>query len=200
MSSIMFEGLVVVLLIFINGIFAMSEIAVVSSRKTRLQQWAEEGNARARAALELASNPNQFLATIQIGITLVGILAGAFGGATIARELAVMLSDITWLQPYGHPLSLVLVVLVITYLSLIVGELVPKRLALNNPERLAMASHTLDRPRIRFSRTPNIAVTAAKATIQANDSSTSCAGVVPRASTKPQAGPPRARPPRATPR
>jgi putative hemolysin len=139
MSSIIFEGLVVVLLIFINGIFAMSEIAVVSSRKTRLQQWAEEGNARARAALELANNPNQFLATIQIGITLVGILAGAFGGATIARELAVMLSDITWLQPYGHPLSLVLVVLVITYLSLIVGELVPKRLALNNPERLAMA-------------------------------------------------------------
>jgi putative hemolysin len=139
MSSIIFEGLVVVLLIFINGIFAMSEIAVVSSRKTRLQQWAEEGNARARAALELANNPNQFLATIQIGITLVGILAGAFGGATIARELAVMLSDITWLQPYGHPLSLVLVVLGITYLSLIVGELVPKRLALNNPERLAMA-------------------------------------------------------------
>ena len=139
MPSVMLEGLVVVLLIFINGIFAMSEIAVVSARKTRLQQWAEEGNAKARAALELANNPNQFLATIQIGITLIGILAGAFGGATIARELAVILSDITWLAPYGHPLSLALVVLVITYLSLIVGELVPKRLALNNPERLAMA-------------------------------------------------------------
>ena len=139
MPSVMLEGLVVVLLIFINGIFAMSEIAVVSARKTRLRQWAEEGNAKARAALELANNPNQFLATIQIGITLIGILAGAFGGATIARELAVILSDITWLAPYGHPLSLALVVLVITYLSLIVGELVPKRLALNNPERLAMA-------------------------------------------------------------
>ncbi len=138
MPSVMLEGLVVVLLILINGIFAMSEIAVVSARKTRLQQWAEEGNAKARAALELANNPNQFLATIQIGITLVGILAGAFGGATIAGELAILLSDITWLEPYGHPLSLVLVVLVITYLSLIVGELVPKRLALNNPERLAM--------------------------------------------------------------
>jgi len=135
---VILEGLVVVLLIFINGIFAMSEIAVVSARKTRLRQWAEEGNAKARAALELANNPNQFLATIQIGITLVGILAGVFGGATIARELAVILSDITWLAPYSHPLSLVLVVLVITYLSLIVGELVPKRLALNNPERLAM--------------------------------------------------------------
>ena len=139
MPSVILEGLVVVLLIFINGIFAMSEIAVVSARKTRLQQWAEEGNAKARAALELANNPNQFLATIQIGITLIGILAGAFGGATIARELAVILSDITWLEPYGHLLSLALVVVVITYLSLIVGELVPKRLALNNPERLAMA-------------------------------------------------------------
>ena len=139
MPPVILEGLVVVLLIFINGIFAMSEIAVVSARKTRLQQWAEEGNAKARAALELANNPNQFLATIQIGITLIGILAGAFGGATIASELAVILSDITWLQPYSHPLSLALVVVVITYLSLIVGELVPKRLALNNPERLAMA-------------------------------------------------------------
>jgi putative hemolysin len=138
MPSVILEGLVVVLLIFINGIFAMSEIAVVSARKTRLRQWAEEGDAKARAALELANNPNQFLATIQIGITLVGILAGAFGGATIASELAVILSDITWLAPYSRPLSLALVVLVITYLSLIVGELVPKRLALNNPERLAM--------------------------------------------------------------
>jgi putative hemolysin len=139
MPSVMLEGLVVVLLILLNGIFAMSEIAVVSARKTRLRQWAEEGNAKARAALDLANNPNQFLATIQIGITLVGILAGAFGGATIAKELSVILNDISWLAPYSDPLSLVLVVVVIAYLSLIVGELVPKRLALNNPERLAMA-------------------------------------------------------------
>ena len=139
MPSVMLEGLVVVLLILLNGIFAMSEIAVVSARKTRLRQWAEEGNAKARAALELANNPNQFLATIQIGITLVGILAGAFGGATIAKELSVILNDISWLAPYSDPLSLALVVVVIAYLSLIVGELVPKRLALNNPERLAMA-------------------------------------------------------------
>jgi putative hemolysin len=138
MPPVMLEGLVVVLLIFVNGIFAMSEIAVVSARKTRLRQWAEEGNAKARAALELANNPNQFLATIQIGITLVGILAGAFGGATIAKALSVILNDISWLAPYSHPLSLALVVVVIAYLSLIVGELVPKRLALNNPERLAM--------------------------------------------------------------
>ena len=139
MPSVMLEVSVVVLLILLNGIFAMSEIAVVSARKTRLRQWAEEGNAKARAALELANNPNQFLATIQIGITLVGILAGAFGGATIAKELSVILNDISWLAPYSHPLSLALVVVVIAYLSLIVGELVPKRLALNNPERLAMA-------------------------------------------------------------
>lgn len=139
MPSVMLEVSVVVLLILLNGIFAMSEIAVVSARKTRLRQWAEEGNAKARAALELANNPNQFLATIQIGITLVGILAGAFGGATIAKELTVILNDISWLAPYSDPLSLALVVVVIAYLSLIVGELVPKRLALNNPERLAMA-------------------------------------------------------------
>src|SRR5215475_13868985 len=94
MPPVIIEMLVVVLLILINGLFAMSEIAVVSARKTRLRQWAEEGNAKARAALDLANNPNQFLATIQVGITLVGILAGAFGGATIARELDSILSDI----------------------------------------------------------------------------------------------------------
>jgi putative hemolysin len=142
MPSVILELSVVVLLILLNGIFALSEIAVVSARKTRLQQWAEDGNVRARAALELANNPNQFLATIQIGITLIGILAGAFSGATIANHLAVILNNIPWLAAYSHPLSLALVVLVITYLSLIVGELVPKRLALNNPERLAVAIAT----------------------------------------------------------
>jgi putative hemolysin len=142
MPSMSFEVLAIFLLIIINGILAMSEIAVVSARKTRLQQWAEGGNAKARAALELANDPNQFLATIQIGITLVGILAGAFGGATIAEELAAILNNIPWLAPYSDPLSLALVVLVITYLSLVVGELVPKRLALNNPERLATAIAT----------------------------------------------------------
>jgi len=139
MSSVMFEAVVIFLLILTNGIFAMSEIAVVSARKTRLQQWAEAGDTRARTALELANAPNQFLATIQIGITLIGILAGAFGGATLATELAAVLDDISWLAPYSQPLSLTFVVLVITYLSLIVGELVPKRLALNNPERIAAA-------------------------------------------------------------
>jgi len=139
MPSVIVEGLVIFLLIIINGIFAMSEIAVVSARKSRLQQLAEAGDAKARAALELANAPNQFLSTVQVGITLIGILAGAFGGATIAKHLTSSLGEIPPLAPYSHALSLALVVAVTTYLSLIIGELVPKRLALNAPERLAAA-------------------------------------------------------------
>jgi putative hemolysin len=143
MPSVTFEAVVILLLIILNGVFAMSEIAVVSARKTRLQQWANEGDGKARAALELANAPNQFLATIQMGITLVGILTGAFGGATIAKELARGLDDIPGVASYSGHISLAVVVLFITYLSLIVGELVPKRLALNNPERIAS---TIARP------------------------------------------------------
>lgn len=139
MPSVIVEGLVILLLIIINGIFAMAEIAVVSARKSRLQQLAEAGDTKARAALELAKAPNQFLSTVQVGITLIGVLAGAFGGATIAKHLASWLGEFSPLAPYSHALSLALVVAVTTYLSLIVGELVPKRLALNNPERLAAA-------------------------------------------------------------
>lgn len=142
MPSVLFEALVILLLIILNGIFAMSEIAVVSARKTRLEQWANEGDGKARAALELANAPNQFLATIQIGITLIGILAGAFGGATIARAIAVGLDEIPIVAPYSRPVSLAIVVLIITFLSLIVGELVPKRLALNSPERIASTMAT----------------------------------------------------------
>jgi putative hemolysin len=142
MPSVLFEALVILLLIILNGIFAMSEIAVVSARKTRLEQWANEGDGKARAALELANAPNQFLATIQIGITLVGILAGAFGGATIAREIAIGLEGVPLVAPYSRPISLAIVVLIITVLSLIVGELVPKRLALNSPERIASTMAT----------------------------------------------------------
>jgi putative hemolysin len=142
MPSVLFEALVIFLLIILNGVFAMSEIAVVSARKTRLEQWANEGDGRARAALELANSPNQFLATIQIGITLIGILAGAFGGATIARAIAIGLDEIPMVAPYSRPVSLAIVVLIITCLSLIVGELVPKRLALNSPERIASTMAT----------------------------------------------------------
>jgi putative hemolysin len=139
MPSVMFEVVIIFLLIIANGILAMSEIAVVSARRARLQQWANAGDTKARAALELANAPNQFLSTIQVGITLVGILAGAFGGATIAKKLAADLQEIPFLAPYSHAVGLGIVVLGITYASLIIGELVPKRLALNSPERIAAA-------------------------------------------------------------
>jgi putative hemolysin len=131
------EFLVILLLIFINGLLALSEIAVVSSRKTRLQQMAVDGTAGAAKALELANQPGQFLATVQIGITLVGILAGAFGGATLAALFAGYIRQVPLLARYAEPIGLGTVVVLITYLSLVFGELVPKRLALRSPERLA---------------------------------------------------------------
>ncbi len=139
MSEIYIEILFIVLLILLNGLFAMSEMAVVSSRKARLQQRANEGDDNARAALDLANAPNDLLSTVQVGITLIGILAGAFGGATIAEELALALHTLPLplLTPYADAIALGVVVLVITFFSLIIGELVPKRLALNHPERIA---------------------------------------------------------------
>jgi putative hemolysin len=131
------EILVIFLLMICNGLFAMSEMAVVASRKVRLRQWAEKGNYRAEAALDLAQSPNRFLSTIQLGITLIGILAGAFGGTTIAKSLEGYLREITFLQRYSEVLSLGIVVLGLTFLSIVLGELVPKRLALNSPERIA---------------------------------------------------------------
>ena len=132
------ELALVILLILANGVFAMSETAFVSARRVRLQQWANEGNAKAAAALEFVNSPNRLLSTVQLGITLIGILAGAFGGATIAGALAEKIHAIPWLAPYSDAIALALVVIAITYLSLVIGELVPKRIALNNPERIAM--------------------------------------------------------------
>ena len=137
MSSITFEILIILVLIIANGVFSMSEMAIVSARKVRLQQLANQGDAKAKAALKLAESPNHFLSTVQVGITLIGILTGAFGGATIASRLAVYVKLVPFLAPYSEPASFGIVVLIITYLSLIVGELVPKRLALNNPEKIA---------------------------------------------------------------
>jgi putative hemolysin len=139
MSSITLEILILLVLIIVNGLFSMSEMAIISSRKVRLQQLANQGDTRARAALKLADAPNRFLSTVQVGITLIGILTGAFGGATIADKLAVYLRIIPGLSLYSQAIAFGLVVVTITYLSLIVGELVPKRLALNNPERIAAA-------------------------------------------------------------
>lgn len=137
MSSTTFEILIILVLIIANGVFSMSEMAIVSARKVRLQQLANQGDPKAKAALKLAESPNHFLSTVQVGISLIGILTGAFGGATIANRVAVYIKHVPLLAPYSDPLSFGIVVLIITYFSLIVGELVPKRLALNNPERIA---------------------------------------------------------------
>ncbi|MEH2157604.1 hemolysin family protein [Nostoc sp.] len=137
MSSITFEILIILVLIIANGVFSMSEMAIVSARKVRLQQLANQGDVKAKAALKLAESPNHFLSTVQVGISLIGILTGAFGGATIANRLAIYVKRVPFLAPYSEPVSFGIVVLLITYFSLIVGELVPKRLALNNPERIA---------------------------------------------------------------
>ena len=139
MKAITTEILIILLLLMANGVFAMTEIAVVSARKARLRQLAGAGDVKARAALELAESPNRFLATVQIGITLVGVLAGAFGGATIADEIARALNDFPRLAPYGDSIGIGVVVLGITFCSLILGELVPKRIGLNSPERIARA-------------------------------------------------------------
>ncbi len=133
------EILLVLILILANGLFAMSEIAVVSVRKTRLQQLVNEGNKRAKAVLSLANDPSRFLSTVQVGITLVGIMAGAVGGAKFTTVLASYLAQFEALAPYSRPAAFALVVLTITYLTLILGELVPKQLALNNPEKVAAA-------------------------------------------------------------
>jgi putative hemolysin len=137
MSSVVLQIAIIVLLILLNGLFAMAETALVSSRKARLRQRAEEGNKGARTALELADSPNRFLSTVQIGISLIGVLAGAFGGATIAEPLAGALRVVPVLAPYAGPIAFGIVVVGITYLSLILGELVPKRLALNGAEVVA---------------------------------------------------------------
>ncbi|HAA02968.1 MAG TPA: hypothetical protein DCE18_06320 [Syntrophobacteraceae bacterium] len=127
------------LLVIANAVFAMSEIAVVSARKVRLEQWAGDGDYRAGVALELANSPTRFLSTVQIGITLISTLAGALGGATVSEELARHVAKVAALAPYSHAISLTVVVLAIAFFSLVVGELVPKRVALNNPERIATA-------------------------------------------------------------
>lgn len=145
----LFEISVILLLLLANGVFALAEIAVVSSRKARLRVLADGGSAAAATALRLAQEPTRFLSTVQIGITLVGILAGAFGGATIAAKLAARFDQWPLVAPYGEVLALLLVVGAITYLSLVIGELVPKRIALANPEARAML---VARPMAQVSR------------------------------------------------
>ncbi|HSW62718.1 MAG TPA: hemolysin family protein [Dissulfurispiraceae bacterium] len=131
------ELLIVCFLTVTNGLLAMSELAIVSSRKSRLEHLANQGSRGARAALRLIDDPSRFLSTVQIGITLVGIIAGAFSGATLGQRLGTWLNTFPLISPYGHSAGIGLTVIGITYLSLIIGELVPKRIALTQPERVA---------------------------------------------------------------
>lgn len=139
MNSVLLELSIIFALLAANGVFSMAEIAIVSARKAKLRERAAAGDRRAGLALQLAESPNTFLATVQIGITLVGVLAAAFSGAAIAARLAVPLQGISWLAPYADKVALAVVVVMLTYFTLVIGELVPKRIGLGNPEGVAGA-------------------------------------------------------------
>ncbi len=135
--SVFAEIAIIIFLILLNGLFVVSELSVISARKTRLEQMATQGNRQAQAALELSSDPNRMLSTVQIGITLTGIFTGAYGGARITDHLAIFLKTIPALEQHSQAIAFTVVVVAITYLTLILGELVPKRLALNYSENIA---------------------------------------------------------------
>lgn len=135
--------LILAFLLVLNGVFAMSELAMMTSRQSRLQQAAKAGSKGAATAVALAREPTRFLSTVQVGITLIGILAGAFGENALSGKLEPMASQIPVLEPYADTVALAIVVLLITYFSLVVGELVPKRIALAYPELVAS---TISRP------------------------------------------------------
>lgn len=160
----MIEIGVITLLLILNGVFAMAEIAIVSSKKSRLQQWANEGNRNARTVLTLMENPERFLSTVQIGITLVGVFSGAFGGASLSKYLAPMLEPLPLFGLNANSVAFAIVVALITYFSLIIGELVPKGLALRNPEKIAMV---MAQPMALLSRiaSPLVWVLAASTTV-----------------------------------
>lgn len=164
MQQALIEISIIFLLLIANGVFAMTEIAVVSSKKGRLRLLADKGRAGAKAALELAESPNRFLSTVQIGITLVGIFAGAFGGSTLAAKLAGPIAAISPLAPYAQKIALFIVVASITYFSLVLGELVPKRVGLSNPEGIATR---LARPMTWLSRIASPLVTFLSASTEA---------------------------------
>ena len=148
-SAIAIEFVVILVLLVANGLFSMAEIALVSARKSRLRKLAAEGDTRARVALELAESPNRFLSTVQVGITLVGVFTGAYAGATLSRALADLFRAVPALSGVADAVALGSVVLVLTVLSVVLGELVPKRIALNSPLAIALA---FARPMNRISR------------------------------------------------
>jgi putative hemolysin len=144
------ELLIILALVLVNAVFAGAEIAVLSVRRTRLTELMEGGSGAARAAVQaLRAQPERFLATVQIGITVVGATAGAFGGATLAADLAPVLAGWVPLAPYAGTVALAVVVTVVSFLSLVVGELVPKSLALKAAEPYALA---VGRPLLWLSR------------------------------------------------
>ncbi|RAJ02622.1 putative hemolysin [Chitinophaga skermanii] len=131
------EVVIILILILLNGIFSMSEIALVSARKVRLENAANKGDEKAKTALKLANNPDTFLSTVQIGITLIGILTGVYSGEKLKVDIQDFVSQFEVLRPYSSAVATSLIVIVITYLSLVLGELVPKRIGLANPETIA---------------------------------------------------------------
>ncbi|HZG22959.1 MAG TPA: CNNM domain-containing protein, partial [Chitinophagaceae bacterium] len=131
------EILIIFLLILLNGVFSMSEIALVSSRKFKLESAVRKGNKNAKKALELAEDPNTFLSTMQIGITLIGILTGIYSGEKITADITQLVESVVVLRPYAHTIAVVLVLIIITYFSLVFGELIPKRIGLAFPEKIA---------------------------------------------------------------
>ncbi|WP_026897623.1 hemolysin family protein [Daejeonella oryzae] len=131
------EILIIAFLILLNGVFSMSEIALVSSRRFTLESIAKKGNKNAQKALDLAASPNTFLSTVQIGITLIGILTGVFSGETLTKPVVESINTISFLAPYSDTLAVVFVVFIITYFSIVFGELIPKRIGLSFPETIA---------------------------------------------------------------
>lgn len=137
MGQYLLDVAFLLLLLIANGFLSMAEMAIVSSRRPRLQTMADDGKPGAARAQSLAEDPGDFLSTVQIGITAIGIFTGAFGGATLSLPVADLIARVPALAPYAQPIAVFLVVLITTYLSLIIAELTPKRIALNNPEELA---------------------------------------------------------------
>ncbi|MGD8454819.1 MAG: hemolysin family protein [Anaerolineales bacterium] len=137
MNKEFLELLLILVLISLNGFFALAELALLSVKKLRLQQQAAHGDARAQTTMELARNSSGFLSTVQIGITLVGVASGTIGGATIALTLTRLFSNLPAVEPYAESIAVIIVILIITYFSLVIGELVPKQIALSNPNRFA---------------------------------------------------------------
>lgn len=133
----MVEIFIIIGLILINGLFSMAEIALVSARKAKLESLANKGDEDAKAALKLANHPDSFLSTVQIGITLIGILTGIFSGEKIKTEVVAWLQQFEFIKSYEEKIATAIIVVIITYLTLVLGELLPKRIGLSNPETIA---------------------------------------------------------------